>query len=307
MNDLVRIFQCVLLGVSLALAFGIAGAEEQVGRDSAVKPAAVTLQDRFADVAMPPRSLDTVARVGERLHYLIRWKGVPAGRASFAVKRRTRLRGEPVYYLTLETESNDAISLLYPVRDKVKSYVCAETGHSLLFVRNLREGSYKADDTLQFDYEDNVQLYSAVKYDSELPREKQKPPRPIPGPLQDPLSVLYYLRHFPLAVGETKDVVVGTRKRTGILRVEVVGEEEVSLPGIGVFDANRVRLGTAENETYEAEIFVSKGDITLLAEKHTNIPLEVSIGLPILGSARAVLFRAEGTRLESYRKRDVEP
>jgi hypothetical protein len=277
-------------------------------KDSEVKPAVITLEDRFGDVEMPERSLDDVARLGERLTYLIKYKGIPAGQAVFSVKRITKAQGRRAWYLTLETESNDAISMLYPVRDKVKSYVSAETGHSLLFQRNLSEGDYRADDSLEFDYEKNMQYYRAVDFDGREHTRREKPPRPIPGPVQDPLSVIYYLRHFPLETGESKDVLIGTRKRTNVLRVTALREEEVTLPGVGVFDANVVRLANGEKGgEYDAEVFVSSGDITLWVEKHTNIPLILNVGLPRpLGSAAGVLQATRNSPLDEYVKRPAE-
>ncbi|MFW5857146.1 MAG: DUF3108 domain-containing protein [Planctomycetota bacterium] len=296
---------CLLLACGSAVLAEDAPAAKQ---DSEVKPSVVTLEDRFGEVEMPAKTLDAVTRLGERLTYLIKYKGIPAGQAVFSVKRVTKTQSQRAYYLTLETESNDAISMLYPVRDKVKSYVSAETGHSLLFQRTLSEGDYRADDSLEFDYEQNLQYYRAVDYDGNEHTRREKPPRPIPGHVQDPLSVLYYLRHFPLAVGESQRVLIGTRKRTNVLKVTALREEEVTIPGVGVFDANVIRLANGEEGTeYDAEVFVSSGDITLWVEKHTNMPLILNVGLPRpLGSATGVLHNSRNSPLNAHVKRAAE-
>jgi hypothetical protein len=304
---------CALLGWLLLA--GLAPAAESApeepanpGKDAEVKPAAVTLQDRFEHVRMEAQAPGEVASVGERLRYLVKYKGLPAGQAIFAVKRRTVLGGRPVLYITLESESNDAISLLYPVRDKVKSYIDAETGHSLRFDRHLREGrggSFTAVDTLQFDYEQNRQIHTAIEFDGSVRKERREE-RPIPGPVQDPLSVLYYLRHFPLEVGASRQVLVGAAEEINVLAVQTRREEEVHLPALGVFDAYVVELRNQRGEqttAYQAQIFHSRGDVTVWVEKNTNIPLVVKTGVPVLGSTSAVLQSAEACDLLQHRKR----
>ncbi|MFH0911436.1 MAG: DUF3108 domain-containing protein [Planctomycetota bacterium] len=268
------------------------------GKDSAVAPSAITLQEHFQHVAMPPENLLSVARIGERLTYAVKWKGMAAGEAVLSVNRKTTVDGRPAYYLSLETESNDFLGTFYKVQDKVRSYVDAETGHSLLFIRDIQEGGYRANDFLQFDYDKNLQYYRTIKTASDTARASEKTPRPIPGPLQDPLSVLYYLRHTPLSVGMAREILVGSRKRTGILRVEVLREERVDLPDLGGFDALVVKLanGGAAQGTYDPAVFNAKGEIQVWAEKETNIPLLIRVGLPI-GSAEVVLYRAENSPL----------
>jgi hypothetical protein len=279
------------------LATAIFAAEPE--RDAEVKPSVITLKDRFRDVTREARKPTEVAPVGERLTYQIKWKGVPAGQAVFSVKRLTRARGEPVLYLALETETNDAVSCVYAVRDKIKSYVCARTGRSVLFQRDLNEGSYSIHDSLQFDYENEQQYYTRTRYDGSAHHREEKAPRPIPGPVQDPLSVLYYLRHFPLEIGEEREVPIGTHERTGILAVTATRRERIEIPTLGAFDAHAVRLEAAGPglTEYDPEIFRCDGDIELWVEQETNIPLILKVKVPILGSATAILRDAENTPL----------
>ncbi|MHC4870463.1 MAG: DUF3108 domain-containing protein [Planctomycetota bacterium] len=271
-------------------------------KDSAVSPAVVTMKDRYKHVKMPEKNLLDVAKLGEKLVYVIKWKGIPAGEATFSVKPwQTRVNGRSAYYVVLETESNDFVSTFYKVRDKIKSFIDADTGHSLYFARNIREGSYAADDFLQFDYEKNLQHYSSLKEKDGAKRRKQKAPRPIPGYLQDPLSVIYYLRHFPLTLESDYNVLVGGRKHTGILKLEVLKEEKIKLPGLGEFDAVAVNLASGEkNSRYNPKIFVAKGKVTVWVEKNTNIPIMINVGVPILGTADVVLKRSTNSPLNKY-------
>jgi hypothetical protein len=252
---------------------------------------------------MPRKNLLDVAKLGEKLSYMIKWKGVPAGEAIFTVKPwQTRVDGRPAFYLVLETESNDFISTFHKVRDKVKSYIDTETGHSLYFVRNIREGKYSADDFLRFDYEKDLQYYSSLKTKGSRIKKSKKDPRPIPGYVQDPLSVIYYLRHFKLDPKNPLKILVGSRKTTTVMRVDVMREGKLVLPGLGKFEVNIAELGAGDSgkDGYKPKIFVAKGKVTVWAEKNTNIPLMVQVGVPILGTADVVLYKTENCELKDH-------
>ncbi len=271
-------------------------------KSSAVSPAIVTLKERYKKVKMPKRKLLDVANLGEKLVYMVKWKGIPAGEATFSVKPwQTKVGGIPAYYVVLDTESNDFVSAFYKVRDRVKSYISAETGHSLYFARNIREGTYRADDFLQFDYKKNLQYYSSLKTKRGVKKRKQKKSRAIPGYLQDPLSVIYYLRHLKLVVNGKYQVLVGGRKHVGILELDVVREETIKLPALGSFDTFVINLGSGEGSTeYKPKIFVAKGKVAVWIEKNTNIPLKITVGVPILGTAEVFLKRSENSPLNKY-------
>lgn len=272
-------------------------------KDSAVDPAVVTLEQRYEYVQMPSQDLLDVANLGEKLVYMVKWKGIPAGEATFSVKPwQTKVNGRPAYYVVLETESNDFVSTFYEVRDKIKSYIDAETGHSLYFSRNIREGSYEADDFLQFDYDKKLQYYSSLKVEDGEKQRNEKAPRPIPGYLQDPLSVIYYLRHFDLSSDEDHLVLIGSRKNVGVLKLDVLKEERVTLPDLGVFDTYVVNLanGDTTKSNYEPKIFVAKGKVTVWVEKHTNIPVMINVGVPILGTADITLHHSSNSPLNKY-------
>lgn len=263
-------------------------------QDASVAPAVVTLQDRFDHVAMPPKPLKSVVSVGEKLTYQVKWKGLPVGEVTFHAKRTTTSGKQRVLYVCMEAESNDAINLVYPVKTKVKTYIDLQTGFPALYERDVREGlgsKTTVHDYLEFDFEQKIQNYVTIQGKKPAPKKT----RPIPGPLQDPLSVLYYLRHFPLKVGDSREIIVGTRKKTSILEIEVLREEEIALPGLGTL--NTLVIETKSN--YDANLFVSKGKCTIWVEKNTNVPIMTKVSLPV-GSAVAVLVAEEKSPLVSY-------
>ena len=172
----------------------------------------------------------------------------------------------------------------------MKSYIDADTGFSLVYERLNNEKGKTWDDQLQFDYEANQQYYTKNKDG----RSVAKPSRPIPGPLQDPLSVLYYLRQFPLKVGEPREVVVATAKQTAILSLDIKREETVKIEGVGSFDC----LVVEPRSDYEANLIDAQGSIQVFVDKQTNIPVMVQVDIAI-GKLTATLSRASNSALDS--------
>jgi hypothetical protein len=242
-----------------------------------------------------------VTRIGEKLTYIVKWKGVPAGTAELEVKRQASVRDRPVYVVELRSESNDFLSLLYDVKSSVKSFVDAETGQSYLFKRNGREGPRQLNDQIEFDYESKAADGSVLPVSIYTKIKKEKPqanaPRPIPGTLQDSLSVIYYLRHLDLSeVGQTHQVLLGGRKQTDIASVTVLGFDRIALPKLGAFDCVKVEPKGDPQQAARANIVVVKGTAVFWLEKNTHIPLMVTVDIPV-GSITLSLIRAEGTDL----------
>jgi len=293
---------CIALWLAAPAAWAAEGAEGSASRrDSDVAPAAVTVRQRFAHVDMPARDLAQVAQIGERLVYGIKWKGLAAGQATLSVNRKTSVSGRPTYYLSLETASNDFLSTFYHVEDRVRSYVDADTGRSVLYVRDLREGGSTANDYVQFDYDRNLQYYRPVRTEVQETRAPQPPPRPIPGPVQDPLSVVYYLRHFSLEPGETREIAVGRRGKTALLEVTAKHVDRISLPGLGEFEALVVELeDSAAGGPYAPNLFVARGATRVWVERHTRIPLMARTSLPKIGAVEVLLHHAANCPLADH-------
>jgi len=279
------------------------GIKGDLRMDSDVSPAVVTLRDYYRHVKMPPKGIDKVLRVGEKLVYRVTRNRVPIGEATFSVKRKTSVQGREACYFSMESRSNKAAGVIYRVNNSFKSYVDCETGQSLLFVRDTRQGTYKVQrskDRMEFDYQKSLVNYTKIEEGG----ARNVVAKPIPGSVQDPLSVFYYLRGFPLVAGKTREVLVAAPELTRILVVNALRVEELSLPGIGRFDTNLLELnnGGAEKGSYTPGIFVSTGPIQIWAETHTNIPLKAIFFLPVLGKVTVVLQNTENTWLSRHAK-----
>ena len=165
---------------ALALAWWLAALpvfasiQEEPAREIAVQSVTVA----------PPSGL---LPVGERLKFHGRWLGIPVGRGSIEVKELVQFHGRPAYYVEAEGFTNSALSVFYPVHDTISSYLDAETLQPLQFEKHQREGRYRADEVVTFDYDRLV-----ATYHSELNGTTKEVP--IPSDVQDIVSSFYWLR-----------------------------------------------------------------------------------------------------------------
>ncbi len=244
--------------------------------------------------------------VEEELTYAIMWKGLHAGTITLTVAERTKLRGRPAYRVVMRVDSGQVLDAVFAIHDRLESHIDAQTGASLRFARSLREGTwdpYKADDRVDFDYGAGVSRYRATDDDDgDGSRMVEHKPRPIPGPLQDPLSLLYHVRHPVLEPGGSRTITVGTRKKSGTLRLQAGEEQTLAIPGLGTFTACRIAFSSPDKDKTSAKVrlFLKKGDLALWVDRETGVPLKLELtAVPILGSLEAVLRGARNSVLKT--------
>ncbi len=283
--------------------------EEARGQVTEVKPAARGIQDRYRNISNDAYALGDVAKVGEKLVYQVRWKGIPGGLITMRAKRTKRVGKRKALSLEMNIESNDFVSVFYEVNSTITSLAYTDTGASILMKRKLAEGRRRVDDRLQFDYEhvnteglvEPVSRYSKVNKGE----TKSSNPRPIPGPLQDSLSVVYYMRHLRFAeIGEEHLVLIGSRKRVDIVSIKAKEFARRRTP-YGLFDCVVVEP-KGEEKTDRTNIVAAKGAAKIYLEKSTGIPVFLSVAVPI-GNATAELISAENVDLSTYMVQDMAP
>ena len=125
--------------------------------------------------------------VGERLSFHGRWFTIPVGYGWLEVKEIVTIDGRSAYHVEAQGHSNDVLSTFYPIHDVIHSYLDAETLRPLRFEKHQREGRYRADEIVTFDYATRVATYRSLLNQSvkEIP---------IPTDVQDLVSALYWFR-----------------------------------------------------------------------------------------------------------------
>lgn len=149
----------------------------------------------------------THPRAGERLGFHGRWFGIPVGHGFIEVKEQLiEFDGRKAYHIHAEGRTNDVLSTFYPIEDKVDSYLDAETLRPLRFEKHQREGHYRADEEVVFDYQARKATYHSLLNGSvkEIP---------LPEEFQDLISALYWFRSQPLKPGQDLNVNIYTDEK----------------------------------------------------------------------------------------------
>ncbi|MBI4356028.1 MAG: DUF3108 domain-containing protein [Candidatus Omnitrophica bacterium] len=218
--------------------------------------------------------------VGETLHYQARWLGFVVGEGSLSVQELTMAEGRSAYHLVAIARSNAFLSHFYPLRDEVHSYVDAERLVTLRYEKKQREGRYRSDEVVTFDYAQGLATYQSLLNGSV---------KTIPvgrGGVLDPLASLYVLRWRPLPPGESLTLAVYSDEKVYQMEVKVLRRFSLELLRRGVFDCIEVEpLATFKG------LLVKRGRARIeLTDDARRLPLEVKLGTP-WGAITGVITR----------------
>ena len=160
---------------------------------------------------------------GESLRFSIEYGVIKAGTAWLEVGPMETYRGRECYHLVSRAESNDFMSGIYKVRDRIDSLIDAEGLYSLRYRKRIREGSFARDYDILYDPPTGHVRYADGRTFDAKPWSK------------DGLAAFYFVRHMPLEVG--KDIVLAhhSDKRSNDIIVKVHRREKVKVPA-GTFD-----------------------------------------------------------------------
>ena len=237
---------------------------------------------RLSPLAYEP-TVQAAAQVpwnGEELKYGVYYAFVKAGTAYIKNRGLTTVNGRPAYLLQTTAFSASVIDAFFKVRDVNYSWIDAETFYSLGYTQSVREGSYKRDEWLTFDYPRGL-FYGEI--------QKKEAPRVISGPLSiqvlDMLSSLYFVRAQKLQIGQDIVFDIINRERQYPLVVKVLGKETVKTKA-GKFDCIVV-----EPQFRGEGIFVSKGKSlkVWLTDDEYKMPVKMKAEV-FIGSVSAELL-----------------
>lgn len=207
---------------------------------------------------------------GETLTYEISWSNlINAGTAVMEVTEEKNTGGELWYRLTSTAHSGKLLSKFYIVSDKIETVLDAEKVRPLSFKLDQSHGKRKKKSEMTFNYKTGAVSVLA---------DGQRNTYPIPADIQDPLSVLYYVRtKKDFIVGKPINVNVHEDDRNWVVEVQVLAREKIKTP-LGEF--NTIKLRTYPK--YDG-VFQNKGEIFFwLTDDARKIPVlmksTISIG-----------------------------
>lgn len=219
----------------------------------------------------------------ERLTLRMTWGIFEVGTATLEVESVVDFNGRPAYHIVSRAQSNEWCDSFYKVRDINESWVDGKTLNSLGYLKKLREGKYFRDEWVLYDYKNKRQLWRTEGKDGNF----EYGGGDIPGPLQDVLSSIFYVRSKPLEPGTSVELDVNTKK-TWPLVVKVVKREKIKVPA-GKFDTILV-----EPELRDQGLFIQKGKKlqVWLTDDARRMPVQMKVEV-FFGHVAAKLTKAQ--------------
>jgi len=238
----------------------------------------------FVILTGPCTAADSVSRPfvpGEKLTFDLTWGGIGAGKAVLQVMPQTTLDGVAAYHFKMTARSTKTIDRIFKIRDRLESYADLKMTHALLYKQKIREGGYRKDRVITFDWEKNE-----LSYVSNNSKPKKRPL--MPGTF-DPLAAFYFVRLQPLTTVKKVECPITDGKRNVMGRVNVVGKETI-------------RVGNKTYATVVLEPILE--DVELFSSgENTGIRIWITADerqIPVLVESRVALglFRAELHKVE---------
>jgi len=218
---------------------------------------------------------------GERLVYDIQYLGMSAGTAVMEVKRAETLGDRTVYPIISTAQSNDMVSLFYPVNDRIESRMDAAALYSHRIDIRQHQGKKRRDKVITFDQ---------VKHIAVQQKNGQETSFPIPPAVQDSLSSLYFFRNqtFP-PVGQSIFIPVHESEKNWNLEIRILGREPVVTP-VGRFNAVKVQALLR----YKG-IFLDEGDVFIwMTDDISHLPVQIYSSIKIGTIVATLISRRDG-------------
>ncbi len=170
---------------------------------------------------------------GEESILSVTYLGVTAGYITIQSKEVTTLNNKEVFHYFARFKSSDSYRYFYWLDDRLDSFVDKTTFLPMKYSLIQREKKQDVDDLQLFDFKKMMTYnwYKRVKKDSD---KNEKGETKIPSLAQDSFSALQFVRGLPLKKGDIYDFPVITRGKFWLLKVEVFGEETISVNGSDV-------------------------------------------------------------------------
>lgn len=137
-------------------------------------------------------------KVGEKLHYKVRYGLLNAGKMELSVKSKTTANSQELMHIVGRGWSVGMTDWFFKVRDRYETYLDIQTIAPTEFIRDVSEGGYDINRHVIFNQEKGV----AVDL-----KAQEKGSFKVPFGVQDVFSTLYYARNIDMNGIEVGDVI----------------------------------------------------------------------------------------------------
>ena len=223
-------------------------------------------------------------RVGEKLTYQVFWGPFVVGRASLEVAGVEPVDGHDCYHLIALVKTSGLAEALFPVNNKVESWLDTEALFTRRFHEERSEGKHKRSDTTQFDYEKKQTTTTNLS-------NGKVHLGPLPAPVQDVISSLYYVRTQPLKLDADEQFMLNAVDTNLVVNVRPDQRKELHIRPLGDVQALRLEPKPTLNV-----VAANKGRMWFwISDDARRLPLLVTTEMK-LGSAKLVLFQIESAK-----------
>lgn len=200
--------------------------------------------------------------IGEKSTFEVRFGGVKVGTGSLEVVGIENVRGRDTWHTAFNVQGG---TFFYRVNDVYESWIDTETLNSLLFTRQIEEGTRERGQNFEIMPEHGTYI--------ERTRQKTTVNKTVEEPL-DEAAFLYFVRTIPLVVGETYDFHRYFVPDRNPVRLRVLRKETIRVPA-GTFNAiviqPIIRTKGIFSEKGQAEVWLSDDPARVLLQVKSKL------------------------------------
>jgi len=214
----------------------------------------------------------TAFEPGEKLIYVLKWAGVPAGDSVMEIVEGDRSGDTRLYRVISTAKSRSLVDVFYKVRNRYETHIHPLDGLTRKYVFDMKEGGKREERLLIFD-QNELLVTRILRKKGDV----QIKDYDIPLYTHDNLSALYGLRNESLHVGDSFIYRVFESRKNWELVIDVIAAEEIEVR------AGRFRTVVVHPKLKFEGIFRRKGELHVyMTDDRWHIPVlmksEVSIG-----------------------------
>lgn len=191
---------------------------------------------------------------GEQSILAISYLGVTAGYITVTSLNTVKMGDKDSFHYTARFKSRDAYRYFYWLDDTLETFIDKKAYLPIKYSLIQREKKQNVDDLQLFDFK-KLKTFNWYKRVKEGANADVKEENYIPRYVQDSFSALQFTRGLPLVKGDLYDFPVVTRGKAWLLKVEVMGEEEISV------NDHNVKAIRVKAETHFPGVLQKSGDI----------------------------------------------
>jgi hypothetical protein len=219
--------------------------------------------------------------IGEKLTYRIMWGLFPVGHTVIQCDEMS-LNGTDVIRIRVEAKSNSLVSTLYPVNDRIDSFISRETGLPFRIEKRTSEGDCICDDVLQLNHSEGIATWESQSASISTNYL-------IHSDTLDVAAFLYAIRTASFAIGKAEQFHIAV---DGALHGLTIVPEQKKMMQTGLSD-KKIPCTRYSVVPDRDDLFVRKIPSDMwVADSSRRVLIRMKAKTPV-GSVRIVLDRVE--------------